>query len=259
MAEDEVKLPHEAQITIYETKEFKFSKGTIIDGFPSVGLVSTIAVNYIVNQLEMEQVGVVVSPYFPPASIIRNGVPSHPVRVYAGSNLICFLSEFKPPAPLVLPITNELMNYAKGKGASLIISPEGMGCQSEDTSSCKAFGVGTTPAATKRVKDNGVELLENGMITGISGMLLNEGARLGKDVICIIAEAKENFPDAKAAVRLVQIMDKIMPEVEIDTKPLEKEAEKLEKEIKEALAKVQAPLAGHENPVTVEAPAGMYR
>jgi uncharacterized protein len=139
------------------------------------------------------------------------------------------------------------------------MSPEGMGCPSEDTSSCKAYGVGSTSAATKRIKDNGVELLENGMITGISGMLLNEGARLGKDVICIIAEAKENFPDAKAAVRLVQIMDKIMPEVEIDTKPLEKEAEKLEKEIKEALAKVQAPLAGHENPLTVEAPAGMYR
>jgi len=78
------------QVRIYEIKRVDVEGAIVIDGFPSVGLVSSIVANYLIDTLEMEQIGIVESPAFPTVSLIRNGDPQHPVRIYAG----------RPPADL---------------------------------------------------------------------------------------------------------------------------------------------------------------
>ena len=52
-------------IEIYEYRRLDLRDSFIIDGFPSVGLVSTIAASYIVAALDMELIGVMDSVYFP--------------------------------------------------------------------------------------------------------------------------------------------------------------------------------------------------
>ena len=71
-------------INVFEIKRMDVKGAIVIDGFPSVGLVSSIVANYLVNVLKLEQIGVVDSVFFPTVSLIRDSEPYNPVRIYAG-------------------------------------------------------------------------------------------------------------------------------------------------------------------------------
>ena len=61
-----------SDIRIFELKKTDLKGATVIDGFPSIGLVSSIVANYLVNALELEQIGIMDSSFFPSISLIRN-------------------------------------------------------------------------------------------------------------------------------------------------------------------------------------------
>src|SRR2546428_526097 len=71
-------------IQIYELKRMDLRGATVIDGFPSVGLVSSIVANYLINALNLTQIGIMDSIYFPTVALVRDGQPMNPVRIYAG-------------------------------------------------------------------------------------------------------------------------------------------------------------------------------
>lgn len=50
---------------IKKDRKFNVKGGTVIDGFPSVGLVNAIASEYLIRKVGMELVGVVDSAEFP--------------------------------------------------------------------------------------------------------------------------------------------------------------------------------------------------
>jgi uncharacterized protein len=70
------------------------------------------------------------------------------------------------------------------------------------------------------------------MITGVTGVLLYEGVLKKQDVICLLSEAHSAFPDSRAAGNLLKKLDVMLPEIKIDPKPLYKEAEKIEDQIR---------------------------
>ncbi|MCK5398173.1 MAG: PAC2 family protein, partial [Thermoplasmata archaeon] len=74
----------EDDITIVERKDVNVEGAVLVEGFPSVGMVSSIVSNYMIKVLDMEYIGSVRSKHFTPTSIIANGVPMPPVRIYAG-------------------------------------------------------------------------------------------------------------------------------------------------------------------------------
>src|SRR5947199_10583300 len=94
-------------IQIYELKRMDLRGATVIDGFPSVGLVSSIVANYLVNALNLVQIGIMDPVYFPTVALVRDGQPMNPVRTYAGpkvgarDQLDVFISEFQPPPTLL--------------------------------------------------------------------------------------------------------------------------------------------------------------
>src|SRR2546430_8121286 len=74
-------------IQIYELKRMDLRGATVIDGFPSVGLVSSIVANYLINALNLTQIGIMDSIYFPTVALVRDGQPMNPVRIYAGPKM----------------------------------------------------------------------------------------------------------------------------------------------------------------------------
>ena len=66
----------------------------------------------------------------------------------------------------------------------------------------------------------------------MAGVLLNEGKKRGFNVISILSEAHQLYPDARAAARVIEAMDEAILHMNIDTKPLHAEAEIIEKSIK---------------------------
>ncbi|HUJ78179.1 MAG TPA: PAC2 family protein, partial [Thermoplasmata archaeon] len=123
------------QVRIYEVKRVDVEGAIVIDGFPSVGLVSSIVANYLIDTLKMEQIGIVESPAFPTVSLVRNGHPQHPVRIYAGhppadrvgrvaDRIVAFVSEFHPPPNIIHPLATSIIEWVIEQRCALLVSPE---------------------------------------------------------------------------------------------------------------------------------------
>jgi len=237
-------------IQIYEIKRMDLKGSTIINGFPGVGLVSSIVANYLVNTLNLEQIGLMDSTLFPTVSLIRKSEPHHPVRIYAGTtpgkpadNIVVFISEFQPPQSIVKPIAETLIDWAQDQWCSLIMCPEGLviekeeGAQPEDEKSVRVYGVGSTHRAREYIIEPNVLPFSEGVITGVAGILLNEGKRRNFDVISLLAEAQQDYPDARAAAKIIEIIDRLMLHTRLDAKPLYREAERIEAQIRAVQSK----------------------
>lgn len=236
----------EADLQVHEFEEVDLTGATIIDGFPSVGLVSTITANYLIDVLELQQIGIMDSKFFPTVSIVRNGTPLYPVRIYAGKGVCIFISEFQPAPKLIRPIAESILAFAKRKGASTIISPEGLVLdnEQEEDQEVQVYALGSTQETRDLLAKHDIQQFGNGIITGVSGVLLNLGKKDGINAISILAEANPNYPDARAAAKVIEAIDKLLPGVKIDVKPLYTEAENIEKTLR-MMQKQAAPAQAH--------------
>lgn len=227
----------------------------IVDGFPSVGLVSTIAANYLIDMLRLKQIGVIDGDNFPTLSVVHNGEPLSPARIYGGERaadgkrekLVVFVSEFQPAPALVRPIAEAMLNWAKQKGADYMISPEGLVLEGEaaEDDKVEVYGIGSTERIQQLLRSHTVPPFTRGIITGVSGILLNLGRREGFDVLSILAEAHANYPDARSAAVVIEVIAKLL-NMRIDVAPLYREAEGFERQIKSLQA--QANLKQQKHP-----------
>jgi uncharacterized protein len=237
-------------LIIHEYKQGKFEDGLMIVGFPSVGLVSSIAANFIVRTSKLERVAAITSGDFPPYTLIHEGVPSPPVRIYAGERncdekgekceqLVTVAAEFMPKPEMVQPLAEKLLDYCSDKGIKTIVALEGINWQG--TEEPHILGVGSTAATREMLKKYGVEEMKEGMVSGITGVLLYGGELRGIDVICLLGPARVDFPDARGSAKLLEIVAKMLPELKIDPEPLYKEAEEIEQQIRKAMESVNQP------------------
>lgn len=230
-------------IRIFELKKKDLRGATIIDGFPSVGLVSSISANYLIKVLKMEHIGIMDSSQFPTVSLIRDATPLSPVRIYAGDKgprgdqIVAFISEFQAPQNLIRPISRTLVDWAIEQRCRMIVSPEGLVVDPEIKDSADisdiVFGIASTPRARELLKENGIRQFEEGVISGVAGVLLNEGRKRDFDVLTLLAEAHPDFPDAKAAALVLEAIDRILLGIDFDAKPLFEEAQRIETHIRE--------------------------
>ncbi|MFQ6129056.1 MAG: proteasome assembly chaperone family protein [Thermoplasmata archaeon] len=227
-------------IHIYELRRMDLKGATVIDGFPSVGLVSSIVANYIINALSLEQVAIMDSIYFPTVSLIRDGEPMNPVRIYAGSRnedkVVVFISEFQPPPNLIKVIAAAVIDWAEDQKCDLLLCPEGLIVDRdtgvEDRSEIQVYGIGSTEKASSVLNENSITIFEEGVITGVAGVLLNEGKKREFNVISLLSEAHPDYPDARAAARVIETIDRILLHTELDAQPLYEEAERIELQLK---------------------------
>jgi len=227
----------DVDICIFE--EMDLNNATVIAGFPSIGLVSTIAANYLIDALNLRQIGCLASPHFPALSVVHTGEPLSPVRIYAGEKagkgkIVVFVSEFKPKPQLINAISDTIMKWVKEKKCKTLISPEGMVVErseeSDDETDIEAYAIASTTESRNMLVAKNIPQFKNGIIAGVSGVLLNLGKQSKFDVISILAEAHPNYPDARAAAAAINVIANIMG-VTINVTPLYEESERIEQKL----------------------------
>lgn len=218
------------EITMYPYKEINLKGATVINGFPTAGLVSAITANYLIGALNLDQIAVLDSPEFPPVSMIYDAKPKFPARIYGDekAKIVVFLSEFTPMPYLARPLANMIFSFIDKNKCSRIIAPEILSAQGENL---KVLGVGSTDNARATMEKLGIKPISHGIITGISGVLLNEGRKRNFDVITLVVQARQEMPDARAAAMLIETISKIV-RISIDIEPLYREAERIENRIR---------------------------
>jgi uncharacterized protein len=220
------------KIRIRELKKLNLEEGYLIDGFPSVGFSSAIATESMVHTSQFELAGVIDSEDFPPISVIKDGKPNFPTRVFVNEELKIgiFLSYLTLDQSLHRVTAKTMLSWAKKHKIKSIVSS--VAIKSPDGNE-EMIGIGSTKSARNKVKEAGLKVLEHGTVPGIPGMLLNEGSISNQDVIVIIFHTDGQGPDFKSSAKLCMTMSKLIPGASCDISSLQKEAEKAETMIKE--------------------------
>jgi len=230
-----------SSIKIHEISKQNLKGAVLIDGFPSVGLVGTIVANFLINTLKLEQIGVIDSPRFPAISIIKDGEPHNPMRLYSGeqvcndgtcNQVVVCVSEFTPPTEITKDLVNTLMDWASKNGCTKIISAEGFNSgPKEEGKDNEIYGIASTEGSRTWIKDAKVKPFTYGTVGGITGALLNEGKIRNMNVLGLLAEVNDDLPDARAAASVIKAIDELLLAIDLDPEPLLKEAQELEQEV----------------------------
>ena len=226
-------------VEIIDFEDMDLTNASVIAGFPSIGLVSTIVANYLIDALGLKQVGALNSPHFPTLSVVHTGEPLSPVRIYGGTlesgdKIAVFVSEFKPKPNLINALSNSILEWVQKKKCKLLISPEEMVVEgkasAEGENIVDAYAIGSTENARNTLQVKNIPQFKNGIIAGVSGVLLNIGKQENFDVISILSEAHPNYPDARAAASAINVIANVI-DVNINVGPLYEEAERIEKQL----------------------------
>ena len=221
------------KIRIRELKKIELENGYLIDGFPSVGFSSAIATESMIHTSKFELAGVIDSESFPPISIVKDGKPNFPTRIFVNEDLKVgvFLSYLTLEQSLHRVTAKTMLAWARKHKVGLIVSSVAIKSHNGDE---EMIGIGSTDSARAKVRDAGLKVLDHGTVPGIPGMLLNEGSMSNQDVIVIIFHTDGKGPDFKSSAQLCMTMSKLIPGASCDIPSLQKEAEKAEIVIKEA-------------------------
>ncbi|MBI4415591.1 MAG: proteasome assembly chaperone family protein [Euryarchaeota archaeon] len=230
----------------------------VVIGFPSVGLVGTIATAHLATSLKLREVGAVVSPSLPPTAVVHEGVSRSPIRIYLG-NLVCgpegdcqqlcvVHSDVAPKPSSVTSLAFALVAWAKEQGARGLVCLEGLNAEGAPAEDIPIFGVAGDEDGRELLGKLGVQPLQDGLLTGVGGVALYAARALGLRALCFVAESRADLPDARGAARLLERLQPVVPLVLIDERPLYEAARTFEAEFRKQAEKSKrsnADLARH--------------
>jgi uncharacterized protein len=224
-------------VKIVETADFDLKKPILIEGFPGIGLVGTIASSYIVEKLNMDLLGHITSEKFPPIAAVHNKVPLHPARIYKSqkNNLLVLFSEFIIPLQSIHDLSERILDWCIEKEVKEIISLGGIVVKDQED---VVFGIASTPKLVEQLEANGIKTIKEGATTGVSGVLLADCCSRGFPALSLLADSKPEFLDPKAAALVIESLKKLI-NIKISTEELIAESANVEGRMKELMLKAR--------------------
>jgi uncharacterized protein len=198
---------------------------TLIEGLPGHGMVASIAVDRITDQLGLEHHGSVHSEHLPAVTTFEDGRVRDLVRVYGGADprLLTLQSDVPIPAeafdPLAECILSDLVD-SFGRAVFLAGVPAG---DEDDRGSVS--GIATTDALEADLRAAGIALAEGtGIVGGVTGALAQACYHAEVPAAILIARANPYFPDPAAAKALIEEALEPLVDFEVATAELEEQA-----------------------------------
>ena len=215
---------------VFETNKINLKSPIIFAGFVGAGLVGPLAINHIIEKLEMTEIGVLRSKYLPPSTVFMRGRLRHPFRFYANTEgTVCaIICEITLRMEGIYSIVSSILDWADEKGSKEIVILDGVASNEHDD---KAY-CAAEEDLVRLMADADISLIPQGFITGIPGGILNECLVRDIQGLTLLAKANKIDPDPAAASTLIEAINRFY-DMEIDVEDLQKEKEKLHEEFSE--------------------------
>jgi len=218
-----------SKVKVIEETDKRFDNPVVIIGFPEVGLVGTIATSFLLNKLNLEEIGYIDSELFPPLVVIHNGDMKYPIRVYSDKDgkIILVLSEVAIAPSMISHLAESLVDWFKEKNASLSILLSGISVANRlDIQEPECIGVGNSEDARTMLNNAQIEEMLEGFLIGIYPELLKKCKKEGIPGILLLAQCFPNYPDPEAAASVIKSLQKFI-DIEVDLKELLEKGEEI--------------------------------
>jgi uncharacterized protein len=200
---------------------------TIVEGFPGFGLVGTIALEFLLEQLDTVKIGTVEMNEVPAMVAIHNSKVIEPISIhYNKKHNLVFVHAINAGRDMGWALADLVLDLASKLEAKQVISLEGVGSSKPGKS--RVFYYYTGKKQLKKVVEI-AQPLKEGVIVGVTGALLSKYTKL--PILALFAEAQSQMPDSKGAAQIIRAFD-MFTGLDIDPKPLEKQAQQFEEKLR---------------------------
>ncbi len=204
----------------------------LVAGFSSFGLAGLTAVDYVVDDLGLEETGHVRIEGLPSITPFAKGRPRHPIRLYSAEDIditVLVAEQFVPPA-LGESLSASILDWTEGAGVSEIAVLSGVPIP-HGPDAHRTFYVATDDYREARLAaegngDESVPPMEAGFLDGANAALLERGMGSPLGVGVFITPVHAQAPDVEAAVRLVETANDTY-DLGVDAGPLASFAEEI--------------------------------
>lgn len=240
------------------TSKISLNNPILIAGFPDGGMIGSISINHIIENLAMHQIASVESQHIMPAAIFIGKRFRHPFRIYANdSGTVCALiCEVPVIAKGIFSLINTIIDWSINAGMREIIVLGGI----PPTNFSPPFSDGRKPLLlqnqvagnTKYLDETTAEMQvpDEAIIVGLAGSLLSICA--ARDVKCtaLMIPTVLSSPDPEGAAIILEALAKVPFGISIDTSRLRKEAETVKKHLNEFMKMSQQQIMEHERAIS---------
>jgi proteasome assembly chaperone (PAC2) family protein len=215
--------------------------------WPGMGNVSLNAARYLVEKLEMEPIGSIEST----ESSVAEGIAirDHLVlpletpeyRFFAfrhpdgEGDVLLFLGDHQPLQPQAIALARLVMRVADRFGVRRVCTSAALMCSISHMERPRVWGVATHRKLLPELEALGVRLLPEGHVSGLNGLLLAVGKRMGLEGLCFLGELPYytiGMDNPKSSLAVLERLARLW-KVRLDTSDLREASLKKEIEIEE--------------------------
>jgi proteasome assembly chaperone (PAC2) family protein len=151
-------------------------------------------------------------------------------------DLVVFLGEAQPPLGKY-PFCKQLISYARKLGVERVLTFAAMATRMHPRRRSRVFGAATDQDSLQELKRLELEILNEGQISGLNGVLLGAAAEAGLRGACLLGEMPHVFaqiPFPKASLAILEVFG-TMTGLELDFTELAEQAQVVEDQLAELL------------------------
>lgn len=213
--------------------EIDLEDPTLIEGLPGHGLVASIAVDQITEQLGLDPYGTLFDETFPQVVTFQDGLAREAVRVSASTDpqLVTLQSDLAIPSGAFGSLTAGLFEAVDSFGEAVFLA--GAPAESEADRGT-VMGVGTTTEMRDRLTDTGIDLATDpGVIGGVTGALAQACRRRSVPTVILVVKSHPYLPDPGAAQTLIEEALEPLVDFDVDTTELAQQAETIQRRMQQ--------------------------
>ena len=243
-----------AHVAVHE--DLDLEDPMLVEGFPGVGLVGKIAVDHLVDALDMTHYATCHCEGLPEVAVYHEGEAdvTGAVRIYADPerDLLALQSD--------VPVSPEAAGEFAGCVTGWLVEQDALalylsGIPTDPNGERALYGVATGDAGHLLDTHDIAPPVERGAISGPTGALMYESSCRELDSVGLIVEAASQFPDPAAAKVLLEDGIERLTGVKVEVETLVEQAE----EIRTARKKLAQQMQQASEESSKAEPVGMYQ
>jgi len=207
---------------------------TLIEGLPGHGLVASIAVEQIRQQLGLTHHGNIISEEFPSVVTFEDGLVRDPVRVYAGTDpaVMTLQSDLALPQSSFEALSECVLEELSPEFDRAIFLA---GAQADEEKQIgEVVGVATTDGLKAELTEAGITVAEDpGVVGGVTGALMQACYHEDVPAVVLIVKAHPYLPDPAAARSVIENALEPLVEFDIDTTELKDQADEIQRRLRQ--------------------------
>lgn len=251
-----------ASCSFERTSDVEVDRPTLIEGLPGLGLVASIAIDHVREQLGLDEIGHLRSEGFPPVASFEQGLVTEPIRVYGGQDppVMTLQSSIPVPEDAVDALAHCVLEDLAREFEQAIFLVGAPAPSEEDLGDVS--GIATTHAERDRLESAGIELAgETGTIGGPTGALLQACYRSNIPAVALVVRCRPKVPDPGAARAVIEEGLEHLVDFDLDTEDLQERDEEIQRQMRQVAQQFQQAQGRQPHgPSSVgEAPESIYR